>query len=174
MIMRIGPYDTEVANLALVRKDFDFLFKYCAEEIKRHPENWDPYNMLAIVHSMLFTIEKNMEHIEKSIEYREKALTLLGDRFPRKILFYGLGKSYELLGRFDLAKRAFIEAEEEHAVQEESRIHLLEIALKEHNRTEAERLFNLLPDDFECHYHFDLPYVDKPALRKLIDETFAR
>jgi len=49
---------------------------------------------------------------------------------------------------------------------------LFDIALKERGRKEAERLFNLLPDDFERHYKFDLPYVDKAALRKLIDKTF--
>jgi len=33
---------------------------------------------------------------------------LLGNRFPRKIILYGLGKSYEQLGRFDLAKKLFL------------------------------------------------------------------
>jgi len=169
--MRIGPYDDEVAALALMRNDFDFLFKYCAEEIKRHPENWKPYSKLGTVHSLLFITEKKIEHVEKSIEYKEKALELLGDRFPRKIILSSLGRNYERLGRLDLAKRAFLEAEEEYAVQEESRVDLLEIALKERDRAEAERLFNLLPDDFERHYRFNLPYIDKPALRKLIDET---
>jgi len=162
-------YDDEVANLALARKDFDFLFKYCQEEIDRNPDNWQPYDMLATVSSMLFTIEKNVERAKKSIEYGKKALMLLGDRSPRLSILYGLGMSYEDLGCFDLAKAAFAEAEGEPYLQEQARVHLLEIALKERNHPEAERLFNLLPDDFERHYHFDLPYVDKTALRKRID-----
>jgi len=170
--MRVGPYDEEVANLALMRKDFRFLFKYCEEEIGRNPYNWQPHSKLATVHSLLFIVDKKSNHIEKSIEFYKKALTLLGNRFPRSKIIYGLGMNYERLGRFDLAKTAFMEAEEELYFQEEARVHLLDIALKERDRPEAERLFNLLPDDFEGYYRFGLPYIDKAALRKLIDETF--
>jgi len=171
--MNVGPYDEEVAVLALVRKDFDFLFKYCEEEIKRNPENWQPYNKLATVHSMLFIVDKDSERVKKSIEYRQKALELLGDRFPRRMLLSGLGMSYVDIGRLDLAKKAFIEAEGEPAIQEETRLDLFDIALKERDRAEAERIFNLLPPDFKRTFHyFGLPGIDKAALRKLIDDTF--
>jgi len=170
--MNVGPYDEEVVDLALMRKDFRFLFKYCEEEIRKNPTNWQPYEVLATVHSMLFIVDKKIEHIENSIAYNKKALSLLGNRFPRVRVVYGLGMNYEDMGRLDLAKVAFTQTEEEPYLQESARVHLLDIALKERDRPEAERLFNLLPNDFESYYRFGLPYIDKAILRKLIDDTF--
>jgi len=170
--MRVGPYDEEVANLALMRKDFRFLFKYCEEEIGKNPDNWQPYHTLATVHSMLFIVEKNIEHVKKSVEYNEKALSLPGNFFQKSGVFSSLGRNYVRLGRLDLAKVAFWKIEDVPYFQEEIRVDLLDIALQERDHPEAERLFNLLPDDFGSYHRFGLSYIDKAALRKLIDETF--
>jgi len=163
-------YDDEVAIFALFRKDFNFLLKYCHEAIDREPNDWRPYAKLATVFSMLFTVEKNIERVEKSIEYRKKALALLGNQFPRRVQLLSLSRSYMESDRLVLAKEALLEAESEPRIQEEVRSLLLEIAIKEHDYPQAEHWFHLLPDDFEHYYRFGLPYVDKPALRKLIDE----